>query len=106
PASLARWPPCCPPRCRPATSSCWHWATPLLGKVHSTSAATKPESIRGPAATEPGQQQEAASRFMTRHSTLAQPSATALARPMHLLSAAAHCPYLIGQTPFRSSYRP
>ena len=32
----------------------------LAGQAHSTSAARKPESTRGPAATEPGQQQEAA----------------------------------------------
>src|SRR5262249_22480263 len=80
-ASPARCPPCCPPRCRPATSLCWHWVAPLPTKAHSTSAATKPESTRGPTATAPGQQQETADGLMPRHSTLDQPPATAPARP-------------------------
>src|SRR6185437_5887653 len=43
-ASPARWRPCCPTRCGPATSLCWHWTGPLLAKAHSASAARKQES--------------------------------------------------------------
>lgn len=66
-------------RCRPATSLCWHWAAPLPGKAHSTSAARKPRSTRGPAATEPGQQQEAAGSRV--HDTPQQAGSAASSSP-------------------------
>jgi serine-type D-Ala-D-Ala carboxypeptidase (penicillin-binding protein 5/6) len=54
-ASPARWRPCCPTRCRPATSSCWHWAAPWLARGHSTPPVAKPgRHPADPAATAPG----------------------------------------------------